>query len=67
MRARYDPAPPFNYYVIASEKLLQCNRNVILILISSKKYCNETVIFPIPRATVIVSHRFRDYVGLGIT
>ena len=30
-------------------------------------YCNVTVMFQIPRFPVIVSHRPRDYVGLGIT
>ena len=36
------------------EKLLQRN-------------CNVTVICLIPKAPVIVSHSFRDYVGLGAT
>ena len=60
--------PPFlNYYIINSEQVLSCNCNVMLILIILKNYCNVTVMQLIPRAPVIVSHRFKDYVGLGIT
>ena len=59
----------FLSFVVVERALSNCN--VILIRINSKKLrqcnCNVTVIFLIPRAPVIVSRRFGDYVGLGIT
>ena len=46
--------PPVFKSLRNSSKILQYN-------------CNGTVLFLVPRAPVIVSRRFRDFVGFGVT